>query len=128
MGNPLCLVCQKTISATKEYNLKRHYDTLHKHKFEKYEGKERKNVLQSLKDEHEKQVSTMADFVSSPKTSLAASYEVALLLAKKMKSFREGELVKACAIKMAEAFGEEKIAEKFKAVSLSHQIVFIPQL
>ena len=115
MGNPLCLVChcQKTISATKEYNLKRHYDTLHKHKFEKYEGKERKNVLQSLKDEHEKQVSTMADFVSSPKTSLAASYEVALLLAKKMKSFREGELVKACAIKMAEAFGEEKIAEKF---------------
>ena len=122
-GNPLCLVCQKTVSATKEYNLKRHYDTLHKHKFEKYEGKERKNVLQSLKDKHEKQVSTMADFVSSQKTSLAASYEVALLLAKKMKSFREGELVKACAIKMAEAFGEEKIAEKFKTVSLSHQTI-----
>ena len=87
MGNPLCLVCQKTVSATKEYNLKRHYDTLHKNKFEKYEGKERKNVLQSLKDKHEKQVSTMADFVSSQNTSLAASYEVALLLAKKMKSF-----------------------------------------
>ena len=38
-----------------------------------------------------------------------------------MKPFREGELVKACAIKMAEAFGEEKIAEKFKTVSLTHQ-------
>ena len=37
MGKPLCLVCQKTVSATKEYNLKRHYDTLYKHKFEKYE-------------------------------------------------------------------------------------------
>ena len=44
-------------------------------------------------------------------------------LQKKMKSFQEGELVKACAIKMAEAFGEEKIAKKFKTVSLSHQTI-----
>ena len=90
MGNPLCLVCQKTVSATKEYNLKRHYDTLHKHKFEKYEGKKRKNVLQSLKDKHGKHVSTMADFVSGQKTSLAASYEVALLLAKKNEVISRG--------------------------------------
>ena len=77
--------------------------------------------MQSLKDKQEKQVRKMLNFVSCQKTSLAASYEVALLLAKKMKPFREGELVKACAIEMAEAFGEEKIAEKFKTVSLSHQ-------
>ena len=83
MGKLLFLVCQKTVSATKEYNLKRHYDTLHKHTFEKYEGKERKNFLQSLKDKQEKQVSAMFNFASSQKTSLAASYEVALLLAKK---------------------------------------------
>ena len=120
MEKPLWLVCQKTVSATKEYNLKRHYDTLHKHKFEKYEEKERKNGLQSLKDKQEKQVSMMFNFVSSQKTSPAASYEVALL-AKKTKSFQDVELVKAFAIKMAKAFGEEKIAEKFKTVSLSHQ-------
>ena len=82
-GKPLCLICQKIVSATKEYNLKRRYDTLHKHNFEKYEGKERKNILQSLKDKQEKQVSRMLNFVSCQKTSLAASYEVALLLAKK---------------------------------------------
>ena len=64
--------------STKEYNLKRHYDTLHKHKFEKYKGKERKNVLQSFKDKQKKQVSTMFNFVSNQKTSLAESYEVAL--------------------------------------------------
>ena len=78
-----------------------------------YEGKERKNVLQSLKDKQKKQVSTMFNFVSSQKTSLAASYEVPLLLAKKVRSFRDGQLVKACAIKMAKMFGEEKIEEKF---------------
>ena len=83
MGKPLCLVCQKTVSAAKEYNLKQHYGTLHKHKFEKYEEKKRKNVLLSLKEKQEKQVCTMFNFVSSQKTSLVASYEVALLLAKK---------------------------------------------
>ena len=40
-----------------------------------------------------------------------------------MKPFREGELVKACAIKMAKAFGEKKVAEKFKTVFLSNQTV-----
>ena len=58
--------------------------------------------------------------MSSQKTSLAASYEVALL-AKGMKSFRERDLMKECAIKMADSFGEEKVAEKFKTLSLSHQ-------
>ena len=65
----------------------------------------------------------MFNFVSSQSFSQAASYEFALLLAKEMRPFREDELVKACAIKMAEAFGEEKVAEKFKTVSLFHQTV-----
>ena len=98
-GKPLCLVCQKTISVTKEYNINRHYDTLHKYKYEKYKGIERKNFLQNLKSKQEKQVSAMFNFVSSQNSSLAASYEVALLLAKEMKPFRDGELVKVCAIK-----------------------------
>ena len=29
-GKPLCLLCQKTVSVAKEYNIKRHYDTTHK--------------------------------------------------------------------------------------------------
>ena len=122
-GKPLCLVCQKTVSVPKEYNIKRHCDTLQTHKYEKYKGTESKSVLQDLKSKQEKKVSTMFNFVSSQSSSLAASYEVALLLAKEMKPFREGELVKACAIKMAEALGEKKVAEKFKTVSLSHQTV-----
>ena len=52
-GKPQCLVCQKTVSVAKEYNIKRHYDTLHKHKYEKCKGI-KKNVLQNLKIIHEK--------------------------------------------------------------------------
>ena len=40
-----------------------------------------------------------------------------------MKQFREGELIKACTIKMARAFGEKKVAKKFKTVSLFHQTI-----
>ena len=62
----------------------------------------------------------MFNFVSKQSSSLATSYEVALLLTKEMKPFREGKLVKACAIKIAEAFGEKKAVEKFKALSFFH--------
>ena len=122
-GKPLCLVCQKTVSVAKECNIKRYYGTLHKHEYEKYKGTERKVVLLNLKSKQEKQVSTIFNFVSSQSSSLAVSYEVAFLLAKEMKQFREGELIKACAIKMAEACGEKKAAEKFKTVFLFHQTV-----
>ncbi|XP_076817947.1 general transcription factor II-I repeat domain-containing protein 2-like [Clavelina lepadiformis] len=120
-GKPLSLVCKKTVSSAEEYNIKRHYEAFHKDKFKKYGGNERKNVWPNLKNKQEKQVAAMYTFVSSQKTSLAASYEVALLLTKKRKSFREGELVKKCAIKMAEVFGDKKVAEKLKTVSLLHQ-------
>ena len=50
----------------------------------------------------------MFNFVSKQSSSLAASYEVALLLANKMKPFREGKLAKACALKIVEAFGGKK--------------------
>ena len=52
-----------------------------------------------------------------------ASYEIALMLLRKSKSLRDGELVKQCAIKMAHMFGEDKVARKFETVSLSHQTI-----
>ena len=60
------------------------------------------------------------------KTNLSdkkASYEVSLILAKNGKVFRGLEIVKKCAIKMALAFGDTKMAKKFEAVTLSHQTV-----
>jgi hypothetical protein len=32
-GKPLCLICQKTVTAMKEYNIKLHYDSEHKSTF-----------------------------------------------------------------------------------------------
>jgi hypothetical protein len=33
-GKPVCLFCQRTVSLVKEYNMKRHYDSKHKGKFD----------------------------------------------------------------------------------------------
>ena len=52
-----------------------------------------------------------------------ASYEIALMLFKESKSFRDGKLVKQCAIKMAHVFGEDRVARKFETVSLPHQTI-----
>ena len=52
-----------------------------------------------------------------------ASYEIALMLLKESKSFRDGELVKQCEIKMAHVFGEDRVARKFETVSLCHQTI-----
>ena len=45
------------------------------------------------------------------------------MLLKESKSFRDGKLVKQCAIEMAHVFGEDRVAKKFGTVSLSHQTI-----
>lgn len=55
--------------------------------------------------------------------NLIASYEVCLKLVKQKKGFRDGKLLKRCAIKMANAFGNKEMASKFETVSLFHQTV-----
>ena len=122
-GKPLCLVCKQVIGVMKEYNGKRHYETQHKMQSEEYYGKTRIDIADRLKIEYQKQKKALSSFIKPQTTSTVASYEIALMLLKKSKSFRDGELVKQCAIKMAHVFGEDKVARKFETVSLSHQTI-----
>ena len=65
----------------------------------------------------------MSSFVKPQTTSTVASYKIALMLLKKSKPFRDGELVKQYAIQIAHVFGEDKVARKFETVSLTHQTI-----
>ena len=38
-GKPQCVVCFQVISAMKEYNIKRHYETNHNADYDKYVGR-----------------------------------------------------------------------------------------
>jgi hypothetical protein len=48
-GKPQCLICLQIIGVLKEYNVNRHYKTLHKGKYDKCEGATRLAMLCDLK-------------------------------------------------------------------------------
>ena len=54
-GKPMCLVCLETLSAMKDFNLSRHYNTLHVVKFKKYTAAARAAVVADLKTKVHKQ-------------------------------------------------------------------------
>jgi hypothetical protein len=122
-GEPLCLVCQQTISVMKEYNVRQHYETLHGTQHARYVVKSRSDIVMSLKNKHQKRKEVLSSFWKPQTASLTTSYKVVMILVKNRKSFRDEELLKQCAVKIAKVFGEEKVARKFERVSLSHQKV-----
>ena len=122
-GKPSCLVCMQVIDVLKEYNVQRHYETQHKLRYEEYYGKTRIDIADRLKRGYQKQKKVRSSFIKPQTTNTVALYEIALMLFKESKSFRDGKLVKQCAIKMAHAFGNDMVARKFETASLSHQTI-----
>ena len=79
--------------------------------------------MQDLKSICNEQTGCMTNFTKTNFLDKKASYDVSLILAKNGKVFRDEETVKKCAIKMALAFGDTKMASTFETVPLSHQTV-----
>ena len=40
-----CLICQQKIAVMKEYNMRRHYETTHRDKYDAYKGKVREEKV-----------------------------------------------------------------------------------
>ncbi|PNF16242.1 hypothetical protein B7P43_G14918, partial [Cryptotermes secundus] len=107
----------------KEYNIKKHYMTNHKQKFGKHSCESRKVVCDQLKKKLFQQKSLFTNETKQQEEALLASYFVTYELMKAKKALSDGELIKNCAIKMAEAFNENKVGNKFQTVPLSKQTV-----
>jgi len=123
-GKPQCLVCLQVISVPKEFNLKRLCSTKHEKMYRKYHGTSSEAIFKELEGNYNKQKKRIIHFAKPDSVAdLKASYEVALMLAKHGKAFRDGEIIEECAIKMALTFGDKKLAKNFENVSLSHQTV-----
>jgi hypothetical protein len=103
--------------------LKQHYSSLHGEKFNKYDGESRVAFVNDFKKKLKQQTGMITEVAKVQTRSLAASYTVALELAKSKMPFSDGSLVKKCAVEMAEASGDSGMAETFETVSLSHQAV-----
>jgi hypothetical protein len=97
--------------------------SLHGEKFNKYDGESGVALVNDFKKKLKQQTRMFTRVAKIQTRSLAASYTVALELAKPKKPFSDGSLVEKCAVEMAKAFGDSSMAENFETVSLSHQTV-----
>jgi hypothetical protein len=107
----------------KGFDLKRHYSSLHGAKFNKFDGESGVALVNDSKKKFKQQTRMFTEVAKVRTCSLAASYTVALELAKSKKPFRDGSSVKKCAIEMTKAVGVSGMAEKIEIVSLYHQTV-----
>jgi hypothetical protein len=67
-GKPQCVICSQVLSVSKGYNVSIHYTSLHKSKYDHYQGRARSCVFNDLKLKLTRQKNITA--------GLKASYEV----------------------------------------------------
>lgn len=117
----MCLICKETISAIKEHNVKRHFETKHI-EYKNFSEEVRNFKLNTLKSQLKAQQTMFSSALQKPSSIVKASYSVAMVIAKKMKPFSDGELVKEC----LEAVIKDVLPEKsrlFSNISLSRQTI-----
>jgi hypothetical protein len=93
-GKLQCLVRMQVSSVPKEFNFKRHYSSLHGEKFDKFDGESRVALVNDFKKKLKQQTGMISKVANVQTCSLAASYTVALELAKSNKPFIYGSVVK----------------------------------
>jgi hypothetical protein len=118
----MCIICNKTISVLKEYNIKRHYETKHSQNYSKFTGSLRLEKYECLKRGLKCQELLFKKVNAEQAAATRASLREAHSIAKHGKPFTDGELINDCMIAAAEEMCPEK-ANLFKNISLSANTV-----
>ena len=87
-GKPQCLECLQTVAVCKEYNIKRHYVSMHEKIYSSFTGDARKAQVNILKKQRNYQTNLFTNVTKSQEASLAASFEVCFEIEKAKKHFR----------------------------------------
>ena len=117
-----CLICQKNIAVMKEYNMRRHYETMHKDEYDGYKGEVRKEKLKRMKSSLCKQRSMLANINLSNKNAVGASFALSEMIAKSSRPFTKGLFIKECLLKASDILcpNQKKL---FEGISLSPNTV-----
>lgn len=108
-GKATCLICKETVGVMKEYNVKRHYDTKHAGKYKEWTGQLRKDKVKEFQRKLTSQQNIFRKVTDDSEIAVKASFVVSKILVKKMKPYKDGELVKECLEEVANiAFPEKK--------------------
>ncbi|XP_067949860.1 general transcription factor II-I repeat domain-containing protein 2-like [Watersipora subatra] len=117
-----CLVCQQTIAVPKEFNVRRHYETMHRVKYDAYTGKVRQDKVIQLKSALCKQRSFFTKINQSNKDSVRVSFVLSEMIAKSSRPFTEGSFIKECLLTASDILcpNQKKL---FEGISLSANTV-----
>nr|XP_042913023.1 general transcription factor II-I repeat domain-containing protein 2A-like [Parasteatoda tepidariorum] len=116
-----CLICNTAISACKEYNLKRHYETKHP-TFANLKGNDRVKKYETLSRSLIAQKGLFKKASDELDVCVEVSLKIAALIAKTGRPFSDGDFSKECLMIAAEKLCPDA-ANKFKNVSLSRTTI-----
>jgi hypothetical protein len=122
---PTCLLCFTTVAIAKKYNLERHYKQNHNNFEKEYPvgSAIREDFLKKKKRELFNQQNIFVKRHDELESMVKTSYEISLLLAKKKKSFSDGEIVKEALTIFAQNCDDKHIKAKADSISLSRHTV-----
>ncbi|XP_061765856.1 general transcription factor II-I repeat domain-containing protein 2-like [Nerophis ophidion] len=119
---PVCLVCGANVSVTKEYNIRRHYETKHQDKYKDLDTTQRSQKIEEMKRGLLSQQYMFKKATTQNEAAVKASYIVAEEIPKSTRPFNEGEFVKKCMLKICDQLCPEK-KQAFSNVSLSRNTI-----
>jgi len=89
-----CIICQQMISVPKEYNVRRHYETMHRKNYDAYAGKIKEDKVMQLKSALCKQRSFFTNVNQCNKDSVRASFAISEMIEKSSLPITEGFVYK----------------------------------
>lgn len=130
-SKPQCLICKEILQQHKKSNIRRHYNTNHKTKYDKLyplKSEARTLHIETLKSQLNKQRKILIKSLSDSECVTLASLHIAFNIARSRKPFSDGEFLKKCFIDCAEVLfdnflNKDSILRKINDIQLSHQTI-----
>ena len=120
--NALCLLCMNNVAVLKEFNLKRHYETMHQRDMINLPADEKTKKIETIKKALKGQQSFFFKFLDSGEKPKRASYAIADKIARESKPFSDGEFIKECIEEVIKIMCPEK-SKEFAKVCLSRRTI-----
>ena len=121
-NTPICLICTEKAAVHNEYNIKRHYSTIHAEEHKKYQGDKRANQVTNLKTCLLRQQNFFKKGSKESWAAVETSYAISEMIAKAGRPFTEGKFIKKCMLQAANIICSEKKSQ-FNTISLSENTV-----
>nr|KAF6336872.1 hypothetical protein mMyoMyo1_012078 [Myotis myotis] len=118
---PMCLICKESLSVSKEYNLRCHYETNHSRNLVGYTEKMRDKKLNELKKRLKLEHDLLLNVNKITDAAMKCSYVLREKIARASKPLTDGAFIKECLLSAAEILCPEQ-RQVFANINLTGNI------